>query len=117
MDARSAPRGAVPLDGDGQRVCQLAAPARVVARVLLRCANQQDTLVIDIDQEKLESRMSDYFDPSLSDQQLAHLHPGAMDGSNACEPISTRAGLLRRGYLSQYLVPILSRPFDQRWIY
>jgi hypothetical protein len=73
--------------------------------------------VIDIDRDRLEKRMKDYFDKSISDKQLAETHPGAMDGSDACEPISTRAQLIKRGILDRYIVKIVYKPFDRRWIY
>jgi hypothetical protein len=78
---------------------------------------KQDNLVIDIDRDRLLTRMTDYFDKSISDSSLAEMNPGSMDGSNACEPVSTRATLQKRGFLPQYLVPILYKPFDVRWIY
>lgn len=79
--------------------------------------SKQDSLVIDIDRERLLNRMMDYFDASISDASLSQIHPGSMDGSNACEPTSTRAALLKRGFLPQYVLPILYKPFDLRWIY
>jgi hypothetical protein len=78
---------------------------------------KQDNLVIDIDRERLERRMRDYFDPKIPNEALAKLHPGSMDGTNACEPVSTRSALIKRGFLPAYLVPIIYKPFDKRWIY
>lgn len=79
--------------------------------------SKQDRLVIDIDRASLAKRMSDYFDGSISNEQLAALHPGSMDGSNACDPTSTRQTLITRGLLEDHIVPIEYRAFDKRWIY
>jgi hypothetical protein len=79
--------------------------------------SKQDNLVIDIDRNKLERRIRDYFDGSITDKELAEMHPGAMDGSNACKPGPTRAYLLKRGLLEKYFLPILYKSFDVRWIY
>lgn len=78
---------------------------------------KQDNLVIAIDRANLESRMRAYFDQSLSHQDLAIAYPSSMEGSNACDPVPTREALQKRGFLSQYLVKILYKPFDVRWIY
>lgn len=79
--------------------------------------SKQDALVVDVDRERLEKRIRDYFDPNISDAELAMLHRGAMDGSNACEPKATRAYLSRRGIKPEFFVPYLYKPFDRRWIY
>src|SRR5581483_10702664 len=67
--------------------------------------SKQDSLVIDIDRDRLERRIRDYFDPSIADKEMAERYPGSMDGSNACEPIPTRAKLVKRGFLEKFLVP------------
>jgi hypothetical protein len=79
--------------------------------------SKQDRLVIDIDKDALIRRIGDYFDRSISDDELARLHPGSMDGSNACEPTTTRQTLLRRGMLKDNIVQLEYRAFDKRWIY
>jgi Type ISP C-terminal specificity domain len=78
---------------------------------------KQDPLVVDIDREKLIARMRDYFDPAISDTELAQLYAGSMDGTGACEPVSTRRFLVNRGFLPEYLVRFAFRPFDLRWLY
>jgi hypothetical protein len=40
-----------------------------------------------------------------------------MDGTDACEPKSTRAYLIKRGFLPKYIVRYAFRPFDNRWLY
>jgi type ISP restriction-modification system protein/N-6 DNA methylase len=79
--------------------------------------SKQDNLVVDIDRDRLEKRMIDYFDAKLPDAEMAERHPGSMDGTNASEPHETRAYLRSRGFLPEYLVRYVYRPFDMRWIY
>ena len=78
---------------------------------------KQDGLVIDIDRSRLQKRIKDYFDPSISNSDLVAIYPGSLDGSDACDATSTRAFLVRRGFLPDYIVKILCKPFDVRWIY
>jgi hypothetical protein len=79
--------------------------------------SKQDQLVIDIDESRLRRRIKDYFDPEVSDEEMARTYPASMDGSDACEPKSTREYLQKRGIRPEFLVPIEYRPFDSRWIY
>ncbi len=79
--------------------------------------SKQDNLVVDIDRGRLEGRIKDYFDPSISDDQMAKSHPSSMDGTHASNARTTRATLIKRGFLSSYLVRYVYRPFDCRWIY
>ena len=78
---------------------------------------KQDGLLVDIDKVRLEERIGDYFSQSISNEALAKSYPGSMDGTHACEPVSTREYLTKRGILTKYFVPFLFRPFDTRWIY
>ena len=79
--------------------------------------SKQDNLVVDIDRDRLEKRMRDYFDAKLSDAEMADRHPGSMDGTHASNSHETRAYLCVRGFLPKYLVRYVYRPFDMRWIY
>jgi hypothetical protein len=78
---------------------------------------KQDGLVVDVDLDRLQQRMADFFNPDITDAEMAARHPGSMDGTHACEPIATRGYLRNRGILPRYLVKFLYRPFDSRWIY
>jgi hypothetical protein len=78
---------------------------------------KQDALLVDIDRPRLLARMTDYFDAGITNETLAERHDGAMDGTHACEPVSTRAYLVKRGFLPEFVVRFLFRPFDLRWIY
>lgn len=79
--------------------------------------SKQDNLVIDIDKDVLIKRIKDYFNKGVSDEELSQKYPGAMDGSNACEPQSTRQLLAKRGLLHDHFVRLEYRAFDKRWIY
>jgi len=61
--------------------------------------------------------MESYFNAGNSDEELERLYPGSMDGTNACEPKSTRRYLTRRGLLRSNIVAFAYRTFDRRWIY
>ena len=79
--------------------------------------SKQDNLVVDIDHDTLEERIKHFFDASITDAQMAKRHPSSMDGTHASDAKETRAALIKRGYLPQYLVRYIYRPFDSRWIY
>lgn len=79
--------------------------------------SKQDNLVVDTDHACLEKRIKDFFDPTITDARMSQLHPNSMDGTHASDAKQTRATLIKRGYLPQYLVRYIYRPFDSRWIY
>jgi hypothetical protein len=79
--------------------------------------SKQDNLVVDIDRARLETRMADFFNATISDSRMGRLHPGSMDGTHAANAKETRAILIKRGYRPEYLVRYVYRPFDCRWIY
>jgi hypothetical protein len=78
---------------------------------------KQDALLTDIDRSSLEKRMELYFNAELSNEEVARQVPGSMDGTDACEPKSTRAFLVKRGFKPEFIVRYAFRPFDNRWLY
>jgi hypothetical protein len=78
---------------------------------------KQDQLVVDIDKDRLRTRIGDFFDESITDSQLAKLHHASMDGHSGSDPVATRSKLKKRGIKNEYLVRLLYKPFDLRWIY
>ncbi|HRJ44845.1 MAG TPA: hypothetical protein PL105_23310, partial [Caldilineaceae bacterium] len=78
---------------------------------------KRDADLISIDKEPLIERMKKYFDPKVSDREVAEFAPRLMEKSNRFEPQSTRRTLLRRGFLPDHIVRYCFRPFDMRWIY
>jgi len=77
----------------------------------------RDDVVVDIDRERLLRRMQRYFDPGVSDEEIARLMPGAMDETARFDPTATRCVLRERGFLPVNVVPYCYRPFDNRWLY
>jgi hypothetical protein len=77
----------------------------------------RDNAVVDIDLSRLKSRMTSYFDPAVSHEEMRHLAPSAMEDSARFTAISTREQLQKRGLLADNFVRYLYRPFDRRWLY
>ena len=78
----------------------------------------RDSFLVDIDRDRLATRLAEYFDPALSDEEIARRHPGVMRSTARFDARTTRGLLLRRGSLSESdLVRYAYRPFDNRWLY
>jgi hypothetical protein len=77
----------------------------------------RDGFVVDIDLAALHERMSAYFDPKVSHEEMRAVCPQAMRVANRFEPIPTRDFLLKRGFLPDNIVRYVYRPFDLRWLY
>ena len=82
---------------------------------------KRDQFLVDIDPDRLKERISEYFDPGLSNEKIARLHPSAMKSSSGfTEPDArkVRNGLLERGGPDDAgFVKYTYRPFDPRSIY
>ena len=79
--------------------------------------SKRDEFVIDIDLDRLRSRVEAYFDPTVSDTEMQSMSPRAMEKTAAFDPTSTRRILQVRGLLPKYFLPYLYRPLDERSIY
>ncbi len=77
----------------------------------------RDQFLVDIDRERLVARLRDYFDASLSDEEVARRHPSVMQERARYDPHAVRRYLLNRGFLAQNVVRYCYRPFDIRWLY
>lgn len=77
----------------------------------------RDDLVVDIDRDRLEERMRRYFDPDVSDEEMARLCPVAMASQQRFPAREVRRKLIQRGFLPQNIVRYSYRPFDLRWLY
>jgi hypothetical protein len=77
----------------------------------------RDDVVVDIDRDKLDARMQQYFDAEVSHDELRRIAPGFMTSSARYPAESIRDRLRARGYLSDKLVRYSYRPFDVRWLY
>jgi len=77
----------------------------------------RDDVVVDIDRTELVMRMTMYFDPEVTHEQLRSVAPRAITDAARFDAIPTREQLLKRGFLRDNIVPFLYRPFDLRWLY
>jgi very-short-patch-repair endonuclease len=78
---------------------------------------KRDEFVVDFDRSLLEKRIVEYFDTSISHDEIARRYPRVMEQTARFEPIETRNYLLKRGFLEDYIVHFCYRPFDVRWVY
>jgi hypothetical protein len=78
---------------------------------------KRDDLVVDIDRERLIERVRQYFDPKVSDEEMKHICPRAMEDTPQYQARTVRAWLSKRGFLQQYIVRHCYRPFDVQWLY
>ncbi len=77
----------------------------------------RDPLVVDIDRERLETRMKLYFDPGVSDLEITRIAPGEMDDGYMYPASEIRRELQKRGFRQWEILKYTYRPFDQRWLY
>jgi len=77
----------------------------------------RDDVVVDIDRDQLVKRMQQYFDPSISDEAIKQIAPGAMENTLRFNGVKTRDYLRKRGFLSSNVVQYCYRPLDSRWVY
>ena len=78
----------------------------------------RDGFLVDIDLDRLEARITDYFDPDLSHEEVARRYPIAMRTDPRFAPRAVRTALLARGGPVECgFMPYAYRPFDTRWIY
>ena len=78
----------------------------------------RDSFLIDTDLDRLEARITDYFDPDLSHEEIARRYPGVMKTTARFDARATRDALLRRGGPSDTgFIRHAYRPFDIRWLY
>lgn len=77
----------------------------------------RDDLVVDIDRERLMKRMDQFFDPSVSDEEMQRIAPVAMGRTARFNAKAVRDYLIKRGFLRENVVRYCYRPFDLRWLY
>ena len=81
----------------------------------------RDGFLVDTDLDRLRERVSDYFNPQLSHEEITRRYPAAMrklSGSVASDARAVRDALLKRGGPNETgFVPYSYRPFDTRWLY
>ena len=78
----------------------------------------RDGFLVDIDLDRLKSRIADYFDPGLSHEDIARLFPSAMRTTARFNAPAVRDLLLKRGGPDEGgFIRFAYRPFDNRWLY
>jgi Type ISP C-terminal specificity domain/N-6 DNA Methylase len=77
----------------------------------------RDDAVVDVDKERLATRMEQYFDPEIGDSEVRAIAPTAMTSTRGFDAIKTRRYLLQRGFKPENIVRYCYRPFDSRWLY
>ena len=83
--------------------------------------SKRDAFLIDIEIDILRSRVGEYFNPSVSSNEIAAKYPSAMKSSSGfvvSDAQKVRDSLIARGGpLDANFVRHAYRPFDTRWLY
>ena len=78
----------------------------------------RDSFLVDIDRDRLEERITEYFDPDVPDDEIARRYSGVMKATARFDARAVRSTLLARGEPDEAgFVPFAYRPFDNRWVY
>ena len=78
----------------------------------------RDRLLVDIDLDQLQMRIEDYFDATLSHEEVARRYPGIMKTTAQFNANSVRDNLLKCGGPNESgFIRYAYRPFDIRWLY
>ena len=78
----------------------------------------RDGFLVDVDLDRLRTRISDYFNPNASHEEIARRYPGVMKSTARFDARATRAALVARGGPDEAgFVRFAYRPFDTRWLY
>ena len=78
----------------------------------------RDGFLVDIDLDHLRARIADYFDASLSHEDIAQRHPAVMKATARFDARAVRDALLARGGPDETgFIRFAYRPFDNRWLY
>ena len=78
----------------------------------------RDSFLVDIDRDRLNARIADYFDPTLSSEEIARRYPAAMKTTGEFDARTVREELLARGGPNEDgVVRFAYRPLDNRWVY
>ena len=82
---------------------------------------KRDSFLIDIDRDRLQARVTEYFDADVSHEELARRYPVAMKSSSGFvvrDARLVRDSLLARGGPTETgFIRLAYRPFDNRWLY
>ena len=78
----------------------------------------RDRFLVDIDLDRLRARVGDYFDATLSHEEIERRYPAAMKTTARFDARPVRDELLKRGGpYEPGFIQYAYRPFDNRWLY
>ena len=78
----------------------------------------RDSLLVDVDLDRLKGRVADYFNPELSHEEIGRRYPSTMNATPHFSARAVRNALVTRGGpIDSGFVRYVYRPFDTRWLY
>ena len=78
----------------------------------------RDGFLVDVDLDRLKTRIANYFDATLSHEEIARCYPAAMKTTGRFDARAVRDALLKRGGPDEAgFIRFAYRPFDNRWLY
>ena len=79
----------------------------------------RDSFLTDVDLDRLEKRVADYFNHDLTHEEIARLYPSVMNSAARYDPRAVRDSLLKREepHGMSGIIRYAYRPFDNRWLY
>ena len=78
----------------------------------------RDGFLVDVDLNRLETRVADYFNSSLTHDEIARRYPNVMKSTKRYDAHTVRSTLIARGGpATAGFLPYAYRPFDTRWLY
>ena len=78
----------------------------------------RDAFLVDLEVGSLKERLDNYFDPSISHEEIAVRYSGVMSPTARFHARAVRESLLKRGGPEKSgFVRYAYRPFDARWLY
>ena len=78
----------------------------------------RDSFLVDVDLDRLKTRVADYLNSELSHEEIAQRYPSVMNSTARFNARAVRDVLLRRGGTAESgFVRYAYRPFDTRWLY
>ena len=78
----------------------------------------RDGFLVDTDLARLKARVADYFDATLSHEEIGQRYPGVMKTTARFDASKVRDTLVARGGpIDANFIRYAYRPFDNRWLY
>ena len=78
----------------------------------------RDGFLVDVDLDRLQRRVADYFNADLNHDEIARRYPSVMRNKTGFDARSVRDELLKRSGPAEHgFMRYAYRPFDNRWLY